>query len=433
MAKLVIKNFSCIDDAEIDLTNLTLLIGPQASGKSVVAKLVYFFQEIIVNKGDLYHYDSFSKEQITKNLDVTFKQFFPFEAWGTKKFSLFFEAGGFGVRIERHSTTKKNFANLTFHYSDAFEEWLRDVTKSIDQAKLQAKKEGSESNDDIDFLLSMRVGNKARESFQKMIGKEENLETQFYIPAGRSFFTTLGKSFAIAEHARLIDPIAIRFGKFLSYLRDKGSRSWNKSSAKRAAYHKDVWQKLMGGELVIESDEPEHFMSADGRKVPISFLSSGQQELMPLWYVLTYIYTDTYLSKNRFSLFVEEPETHLFPDAQAVLIEHIAFHISESSGCNLITTHSPYILAQVNNLMKAGLLAERLGAKAEKKISKIVPKEAWLSPGMVSAYRMENGRAVSLIDKEYGIMDMEYLDAVSEKISSQFSDLLDIEYPDVRK
>ena len=48
MTRLTVNQFSCIEQADVELANLTIIIGPQASGKSVISKLVYFFQETIL-------------------------------------------------------------------------------------------------------------------------------------------------------------------------------------------------------------------------------------------------------------------------------------------------------------------------------------------------------------------------------------------------
>ena len=40
---LIINNFLIFDYAEIDVKKFTVFIGPQASGKSIAAKLLYFF------------------------------------------------------------------------------------------------------------------------------------------------------------------------------------------------------------------------------------------------------------------------------------------------------------------------------------------------------------------------------------------------------
>ncbi len=46
MQKIYIKQFMAIQEAEIELENALLLIGEQASGKSTIAKLVYFFRSL---------------------------------------------------------------------------------------------------------------------------------------------------------------------------------------------------------------------------------------------------------------------------------------------------------------------------------------------------------------------------------------------------
>ena len=49
MEKIIIKNFGGLKDAEIILNKVNVFIGKQASGKSVTAKLIYFFKSIIVD------------------------------------------------------------------------------------------------------------------------------------------------------------------------------------------------------------------------------------------------------------------------------------------------------------------------------------------------------------------------------------------------
>ncbi len=46
MEKLLIHNFAGLKEVTIEVSPITGFIGPQASGKSVIAKLLYFFREI---------------------------------------------------------------------------------------------------------------------------------------------------------------------------------------------------------------------------------------------------------------------------------------------------------------------------------------------------------------------------------------------------
>ena len=41
--KIIIKNFGPIEDVEMEIDDFTIFIGPQTSGKSTIAKSVFFF------------------------------------------------------------------------------------------------------------------------------------------------------------------------------------------------------------------------------------------------------------------------------------------------------------------------------------------------------------------------------------------------------
>lgn len=47
MRKIHISNLGPVNHADIDLKQITVLTGFQASGKSTIAKTVYFFQTLI--------------------------------------------------------------------------------------------------------------------------------------------------------------------------------------------------------------------------------------------------------------------------------------------------------------------------------------------------------------------------------------------------
>jgi ABC-type dipeptide/oligopeptide/nickel transport system ATPase component len=46
MQKIIINNFGAVKNAEIDIKKVLILIGEQASGKSTIAKLIYFFRSL---------------------------------------------------------------------------------------------------------------------------------------------------------------------------------------------------------------------------------------------------------------------------------------------------------------------------------------------------------------------------------------------------
>jgi SpoVK/Ycf46/Vps4 family AAA+-type ATPase len=47
MQKLTVKNFLTLKDIQIDIPKINIIVGPQAEGKSLIAKLIYFFKTFV--------------------------------------------------------------------------------------------------------------------------------------------------------------------------------------------------------------------------------------------------------------------------------------------------------------------------------------------------------------------------------------------------
>jgi AAA15 family ATPase/GTPase len=429
MIRISIKNFSCISEAEIELGRLTIIIGPQASGKSVISKLVYFCNSIMFR----HYYSVEDGEELSDFKDSIrqdFLKWFPPEAWGKEKFNIAFRAGEFSVRIARtfSKTTKREerIGKLTVSLSEFFEEQYRSFLRDWKDAreKLKEKSDNSSASPSSEFERFWRLRENQEKNIRRLLG-ESYTDYQLFIPAGRSFFTSLGKAVAAFEHVGILDPLTTTFGKLFASYREWGHRRPTLRNKSSNVSSKELVQEFFGGSIHFEKNN-EYVLSSDGRKVPFSLLSSGQQELLPLWLVLEAL---SWRSSGRDLYFIEEPEAHLFPSTQAHLTCYLATLVSGSGGGGRVftTTHSPYVLATINNLLKAGSLAARLPAAAQQAISKTVPRVSWLKPGDVRAFAIKEGKAYSILD-DTELIDVEYLDDVSSSISSTFSDLLDIEY-----
>jgi predicted ATPase len=81
MQKIIIKNFGAIEYAEIEIKKVLVLIGEQASGKSTIAKLIYFFKSL--------RDDIFEKIYLDQK-SVTFSQIDDINLPLAKKFDAFF-------------------------------------------------------------------------------------------------------------------------------------------------------------------------------------------------------------------------------------------------------------------------------------------------------------------------------------------------------
>lgn len=438
MPTLHISEFSCLREAAFKIAPVTVIIGPQGSGKSVTTKLFYFFCDILNNhiqaaeKGD-------SIEDYKRQIAKQFAIWFPPSAWGRGRFNINYSAGEFSVRVLRRRSEGRLADSVAVTFSDWFTSFYMQTCEAFNRfrsdeiADLEHQIQVSDTLDKI-----WRVRELVQRRLSAELG-EEYLTSQTFIPAGRAFFTSIGRLVAGIEQAGSLDPVTIKFARLFANLRDLNST--RSAAYRRNRLDSDFLQKrqrfmrdLFGGEVRFE-DEAEFVETSDGRKIPFSSLSSGQQELLPMWSLMDYLSEmDAFRRKNgatpvkpsRELVYIEEPEAHLFPSAQSLLMEFlISSIVSERSQRGLIiTTHSPYIMSKLNVFLKAGQLARR--KKKNQEINEVVPRECWLNEQQLSAFAIEGGELKSLLDDD-GMIDGRYLDQISEEISNEFSDLLNIE------
>ncbi|MFA6125096.1 AAA family ATPase [Sphingomonas sp.] len=425
---LNIEDFSCIRAAKFELAPVTVLIGPQGSGKSLTIKLFYFFidifsRQIVSSERDL-DIDEFKRETVR-----LFKTWFPPGAWGKRRFNITFAAGPYQFRILRRMSKGNVADDVTVTFSDRF--------KSQYDSLLESYRKNRDQITDRSELLhrSTEASWHIRGRFHAALTSELGplfIESQTFVPAGRAFFTSIGRLVAAIEQGSSLDPVTIRFAKLFANLRDFASKGalFGRSSSQDNAQRRKMMIDLFGGEIKFERDL-EFVETQDGRRVPFTALSSGQQELLPMWLLIDF-YAGRQPERDRSSdlFYIEEPEAHLFPEAQSLLVDFLIGHlVSKRARRNLIiTTHSPYILAKLNNFLKAGSLGRtRRNAEA---VDEIVSREYWLTPKRLKAYSIHDGLMNDLMDEE-GLIDARYIDEVSNSVGETFSKLLDIEFPEV--
>lgn len=100
---LRIKNFAGLKDAEIELSRMNVFIGPQASGKSVCAKLLFYFKHII-HRMVIAVANERTRPQIKAEDRNQFLKFFPPISWGKGNFLIEYSFGEFVVTIKRKSS-----------------------------------------------------------------------------------------------------------------------------------------------------------------------------------------------------------------------------------------------------------------------------------------------------------------------------------------
>ncbi|MGD0831048.1 MAG: AAA family ATPase [Terracidiphilus sp.] len=426
MRKLTVKNFSVIKEAELEFGKITVLIGPQASGKSLLCKLAYFLSKEVIQIAMLSSNNGLGFDQFKAEVNHEFiKRFCP-------------------------SGSISNDVIVEFSSGEHFIRALGTMASEQDLFEFQFSKSfqnvyfASQENTPVEKLADISMLD--RQSTWWAIFNRLFFDTAVesrYIPAGRSFFTDANKGFLALQNAE-IDPLIREFASEIIWSPRWKANLYRKTDSdldKLSATVKDI----VGGEVKMNGNEV-NFIDKKGRLTPLSFLSSGTQELLPLLHVME---RWAYLQEHRqlygayglsagvtkvpptgkFLVYLEEPEANIFPSTQYQLVQLFAQLSYEPSWdfSWVITTHSPYILSSFNNLIYAGQLSK------DKAIRRKIPidKKYWIEPGTFAAYSIHHGKLESILS-ESGLIDGEYLDSVSEKIGNEFDSLLRLEYDKVK-
>ncbi|MEM6405910.1 MAG: AAA family ATPase, partial [Pseudomonadota bacterium] len=95
---LYIENFLVIKKAELQLNKITLLIGPQASGKSLIAKLCHLFKEIYY-KIEITLLSGKNKRDLNQWIIHDFYNKFSRDSWHGQEFYIKYQKNDFCIEF----------------------------------------------------------------------------------------------------------------------------------------------------------------------------------------------------------------------------------------------------------------------------------------------------------------------------------------------
>lgn len=414
---LHIQNFAGITDATITLSRMNVFIGPQASGKSVCAKLIFYFRQIVLSlTSDIFLYETAA--EISRKSVYSFNRYFPNENTENGSFLVRYDFGKVSFSVSRDSN---NISTMDISCSEYWQALTLSAQKTTD-AGIPATFNSPPTK--FRYPGTTYVNEKLKDD----IGATLNNSADF-IAAGRTFFATFDTvNYILQAEGVEIDPFLIEFGK-LYQKADNSLRNALSPAQSRDTRLLPRVESILYGEYFIESGR-RYILSRDGRKVRLENSSSGQQEAAPLTVILEHIGNDKSKAQST-TLFVEEPEAHLYPDAQREMVHLLCTALDltspESSSQCVITTHSPYILTALNNLMYGASLT-RNQPEHERQVRDILGDTGMVAPEHVRAYAFSGGNITSIIDSETKLVLARELDSVSGKLACEFRDLMDIEF-----
>jgi hypothetical protein len=404
--KLVIHNFFSLKEFEWNIRGFNVLTGGMGSGKSIALKLLFFceqiFHQVIFSEPSLSK-ELFNIESFFNAVRAKFDKIFPSRNHEIDfcKTKIKYE---YIISDEEEQGALSNSQLLPFEQPiirsfDLCAEWDKKTkqvrwSSSYIESSIPKWQRLFDSPNTPDLLDNIR--NRIYGLISSDFSNSFPLAAMF-IPSSRAIV-------AIAESISSRDQFINSFFKLKTF----------------ALSFENISNNIVNNILRItkitlnERKEPV-FELIDGREISALELSSGQQELLYLLLLINDLKNTEFLFGKSVSLFIEEPSAHLFPKEQKDTIEFLAkyFNLLRAKDKHtpghrfFISTHSPYVLNTVNNVLEKGRLlktAEKIN-NDDKKIA-IMDKINELNfPSLaltdVSAYMIENsGVVTSMIHNE---------------------------------
>lgn len=420
MERLKIRGFLVIKEADLELRQFNVLIGEQATGKSIIAKLIYYFKEMF---GQTFYESAKElkgKRELDDQLRKNFEKIFPRRYWGSAGFEIVYEAEN--VRISL-SAVQSHENILRIEYDNA-------LTALFNKVKRRVKSlEETNRTDELpmhhkSFMIHRETENCFLDSPQKVL-----FGVFTFIPASRTIFAFLQRNiFSFLAHEVSIDWFIKEFGSTYEIMKDFYSNSSPlKDFSTEFGEFNAIMEKIIQGRYTMEKGED--WIVKDSKRVKLSDASSGQQEALPMLLVL-FMRSILFAKKNNKGFIIEEPEAHLFPHAQQLFIQLLSLIVNKFGQKLFLTTHSPFILTSLNNHILAyqARIAVK-GASETEEINTIIPETQQLSFEQVSAWSVQrDGTLKDIRNPETMLLNADVIDAVTESIDQVTTQLLNLQY-----
>jgi len=395
MAKetLTVKNFGPIREAHLDLRKVTVLIGEQASGKSVLAKLISCFNDFKDLEEELLFWE-FKNMNFPKFLcDYISEWNFPvygIDSLLNADTVLTYQSKLYNGVVKKDSSSI-NIAN------EIMERIKEQIEKFND--KLSTMPESYSNLSDGENLFTQDeafLRNTMTEAKNKIVEFIGNL---IYVPAERVVESIDFQEYRENHYIR-------NFSEYLSL-------------AKESLSGKEF--KIIGIKYIGENKSAPIIIEKNGQKNVLPSASSGIQSALPMMLLIEYC------DKLPKCIFViEEPELSLYPTTQKKLVEYLIEKCTKGDNRLIITTHSPYILTALNNCIQARNTLREHPEHADE-VAKLVRPESQIDFEDVMAYFVADGTAKPIMNNENRLIDANALDDVSNELGEIFDRLLDLE------
>ncbi|MCP5051752.1 MAG: AAA family ATPase [bacterium] len=392
-----------IRDSVIELKPFMLFSGESNTGKSYTAIMVYYLFYMLNNEkiGTQLAKRLFDKKKISRALTTDGKATLPLprqlaEEWArlyNKNINSFI---AYMLGYEDYSCDVKLQLGFSPGMSEQTQIILELIEVSPDVFDLKIKMEMPdgryESNGGISFkkqdmtpALDDRL-NRFVLTVYKYLFCDSAIFHSFFLPPARGAFSSLGPStwkdfLGIGMYKEFMEGMdRVRFRGF----------DIEEEEGEQKNFIIPLVTELLNGIIEIEREQVVYVVRDTDTRIPISAGSSSVKELFSLYLLLKRVDIDS------LSVCIEEPEAHLHPNLQRSAALLLAYIVNQG-GFLQVTTHSDFLMNQMNNLVKLHFIRQE---KTPEEFAFVlqeagIREDFVLNPDMIGAYYFESvGSAV---------------------------------------
>ncbi len=446
--KLKVEALAKIKKAEIEVKDLTLFIGQNSTNKSYMAHIIYeLFKELSLLEEGRTSYrfiSNIAKKIIQENIsDITylfslkqdleeeiFTRQIDIDEWEDERSTIL------KIYINENDEKIIDFSNkildtilseLTKKINNSFninkkilqKLYIVDYINKLSNNQLQVNlpmpiEQYEKIDDEVKYRAIHLLVKQLTERLQKHL---KNYFTTYYFPASRTgFVLTLDEIYAgifrdkfrgQVSATRLGEPTIdfiqtfadIKMGKF-------DFDDWfNPVETKKESDEliKFLEKEIIKGNIQEETNSENYtsyYLKVKNEKLDLHLASSATLETLPF---IIFLKNTQNIKKTLFV--IEEPEAHLHPKAQIQMAKFIV-KLVNSGAKVIVTTHSDYILGEINNCIKKYELEE---------------KDISISKKNVSAYLFKNKESETEVKK----LNIDQLGISNENFDEALDELLD--------
>jgi len=422
--KIQFKKLAVIQQGELSLNDLTLLCGPNNTGKTYIMYSLYglldekfeanfnFVEDMIAEliKNKVCHFNL--QHLIEKHFETILQQIA--QGFQERLPTLF------GVTVENFAATK---VKLEFNQDDALKKALRhrwQTRLTLGEKESDWFLDIEKPADTVDVTLTLQDKGIPKRILVELISASiarlifsQVARRCFLLPSERAGLNLFFKELSsirnrLLHHAQKdnIDPMEVlkdivksRYAEpisdYIQFLNDMTTLRKQKKEDYRVRAQ-EIQKGILGGKYDVDRQGDVYFFPyrSNTKKMPLHFTSSTVKTLFGLVFYLEH------LARPGDCLMIDEPELNLHPNNQRYLARVLA-QLVKTGLKIVISTHSSHFVRELNNLIMLNQLKQDHPIRKDYRYQ----EDEFLEAKQVSAYLFDNKKIIPMeVNEDEGII-----------------------------